>query len=280
MKTYKNKSKKNTRKNTKKYKNIKKGGWKNTNANFIEYRIFTNDKIPTLGHFESKLELDLFENIIAKYPEIESFGDMRSKIELYKKKKDTKITYFELLTSIVPFIRNLPIEKLQDDLDYTFPKFTIIPAGTIFYRRHKTDSFVHGHTKSESHTSNIWLDYSGTFSSKHLSFLKNTNASLTKEYVNLAKTEFGPYLMKFQVNKNLLIFHYPSYVTSVHESWARYFCYQQFGFCGEGIDGYTLDFLKFNPNKGYRNLPILEGFRELCIYDNKNIDFLETKYDP
>jgi len=276
MTTRKDKSK---RKNTRK-KNTKKGGWKKTNADFVEYMKLVDANFPTLGYFGSKLELDLFENIIVKYPEIESFQDMGSKIELYKTKKDPTYTNFELLKGIIPFIKTLPMEALQDDLDYTLPKFTIIPAGTVFYRRHKEDSFVHGHEKTKKGSPVIWLDYSGTVSSKHLSFLKNTNASLTKEYVNVAKTDFGPYLMKFQVNKNLLIFHYPSYITSFAESWARYHCYHYFGFCANGIDGYTLDFLKFNPNEGYKNLPILEGFRELCIYDNRNVDLIESIHDP
>ena len=274
----KNKSK---RKNTRK-KNTKKGGWKKTNADFVEYMEFIEGSIPALRYFDSKLELELFENIRAKYPEIESFQDMVPQIELYKKKQDPTHTYFELLKGIIPFIKTLPIEALQDDLDYTLPKFTIIPAGTVFYRRHKENSFVHGHNINLERLGSpkIWLDYSGTIGSKHLSFLKNTNASLTKEYVNVAKAEFGPYLMKFRVNKNLLIFHYPSYVTSFAEGWPRYHCYHNYGFCANGIDGYTLDFLKFNPNEGYRNLPILEGFRELCIYDNRNVELIESIHDP
>ena len=229
----------------------------------------------SIGIFESKLESDLYQNMRTKFPEIQSFEDMDAK---YEKMKSTPIgplkrTNFDILKSIIRFVKTLPIEVLQDDLDYTFPKFSIIPAGTIFYRRHKENSFIHGDRK-------IWLDYSGTVSSKHLSFLKNTNASHTKEYVNVAKAEFGPYLMKFRVNKDLLIFHYPSYATSFTEGWARYQCYAHYGFCANDIDGYTLDFLKFNPNEGYRNLPILEGFRELCIYDNRNVELIETIHDP
>ena len=89
----------------------------------------------------------------------------------------------------------------------------------------------------------------------------------TKEY-------FGNFLMKFKTNKDLLILHFPSYATSYLESWVKYVCIiSENNMC---VDGYTLDFLKFNPNEIYKDLNIVEGVRELCILNAQNVSLVSV----
>jgi|LakMenE18May11ns_1017448.scaffolds.fasta_scaffold9704740_1 hypothetical protein len=224
-------------KNKKQKTYLLKGGWNDTDADFIAFD--DNEKITDLGIFENNILQDLLSNINNRFS------------------KD-----FISLDRAISFINTLPPDELTDDFDYEFPKFSIIPEGTIFYRRQKTNSF-------DSINRPIWLDYTGTISSRPFSFLKDINEEYTQEYLDETTNEFGEFLMKFKTNKNLLILHFPSYASSFLESWVRYMCaYVKDPIC---VDGYTLDFLKFNPNSIYKQFKSLDGFRELCILNAKNV---------
>lgn len=154
---------------------------------------------------------------------------------------------------------------LVDDFDYKLPKFSIIEKGTKFYRRQKENNF-------ESINQEIWLDYTGTMSECKISFLKDTSDEYTEEYLNRTKLYFGEHLMQFQVNKDLLIFHFPEYAYAYSEYWVKYMCVTTTrSFC---VDGYTLDFLTYNPNEIYKDLPSIPGFRELCILNAENISLV------
>ena len=172
---------------------------------------------------------------------------------------------FKTLNEVVIFIKTLTPELLIDDFNYELPKFSIIPEGTIFYRRQKTNSFQYKNQE-------IWLDYTGTMSLSQFSFLKDINQEYTNDYLDATTKYFGEFLMQFKVNKNLLIFHFPSYASSYFEGWFRHICvHTNIPIC---IDGYTSDFLKYNPNKIYKDLPSLDGYRELCILNDNFIDII------
>jgi hypothetical protein len=223
-----------------------KGGWDKEDADFVKYYEETLGKdMQNLGLFEKKILKDLLLNINDVY-----------------KQEFKKIEY------ALTYIRGLDNDdsRLIDDYNYDFPKFSIVPKGTIFYRRQKTE------TKPNRQ---VWLDYTGTMSSIPFSFLQETNEKYTVEHLNRTKEHFGNFLMKFKVKKDLLILHFPSYATSYLESWVKYMCVvSENKMC---VDGYTLDFLKFNPNEIYKDLNIVEGVRELCILNAENVSLVSVK---
>ena len=237
-----NKKKIRSRKNKKQKSHLLKGGWEKTDGDFIDYDKYINENMSNLGAFRDKILNDLLSNINKRFS-----------------KKYTS------LDEAIKFIKTLTPEELTDDFNYELPKFSIIPAGTIFYRRQKTDSF-------DKRNLEIWLDYTGTMSSNKFSFLKDTNTEYTEAYLNETIKHFGEFLMKFKVEENLLILHFPTYATSYLEGWVRHMCGDNNPIC---VDGYTLDFLKFNPNSIYKKFKSLDGYRELCILDDKKVS-LET----
>jgi hypothetical protein len=231
--------KKRSRKNKKQKNYLLKGGWDETDDDFIAYHDNLMKNMSNLGKFETKILQDLLSNINSRFS-----------------KEFTK------LDEAIAFIKTLTTEELRDDLNYEFPKFSIIPEGTIFYRRQKTNSF-------NSLNRAIWLDYTGTMRLSPFSFLKDVNEEYTKDYLDKTINYFGEFLMKFKVTKNLLILHFPSYASSYLEVWVRHMCIDaQNPIC---VDGYTLDFLKFNPNSIYKKSKSLNGFRELCILNAENV---------
>ena len=99
--------------------------------------------------------------------------------------------------------------------------------------------------------------------------VKDVNEEYTKDYLDKTINYFGEFLMKFKVTKNLLILHFPSYASSYLEVWVRHMCINARNpIC---VDGYTLDFFKFNPNSIYKKSKSLNGFRELCILNAENV---------
>ena len=163
------------------------------------------------------------------------------------------------------------IDEFKDDLNYNNPKFSILPKGTTFFRRQTKENF----DNSKSYT---WLDYTGTIGSG-VSFLKDTNNKYTQEYLDATIEYFGKHLLKIKTTKPLVIFHYPSTVTSSSENLVRHQCIHSKHppYCADA-DGYTLDFLKFNPNKIYKDKESLDGFRELCILNSKgNLEKIEEE---
>lgn len=153
------------------------------------------------------------------------------------------------------------IDEFKDDLNYDNPKFSILPEGTTFFRRQNTENF-----DDTKHTY-TWLDYTGTIGSG-VSFLKDTNNEYTKDYLDATIDYFGKHLLKIKTTKHLIIFHYPSTVTASSEGMVRHQCtHAKYPpYCADA-DGYTLDFLKYNPNTIYKNKDSLDGFRELCILE-------------
>jgi hypothetical protein len=209
-----------------------KGGWDETDVDFIAYKDNIIKNMPNLGQFERKILQDLLSNINSRFS-----------------KEFTK------LDEAIAFIKTLKAEELRDDLNYEFPKFSIIPKGTIFYRRQQTNLF-------NRVDKDIWLDYTGTVSLSQFSYLKDVNEEYTKDYLDETIKYFGEFLMEIKVEENLLILHFPSSISSYLESWVRYMCIATDNpIC---VDGYTLDFLKFNPNYN-KSFKSLNGFRELCI---------------
>ena len=232
------------KKNHKNY--LLKGGWDKTDPEFINNDNYRRLNMSNLGDFEKKILNDLLNNINKKFN-----------------------TIFENLDEARTFIKRLTPEELIDDFDYEFPKFTIIPKGTIFYRRQKENTF-------RSVNRPIWLDYTGTMSaSPPISFLKDTNTKYTQDILNETINHFGKFLMKFRVNEDLLILHFPSYVFSNLETWVNYMCvHTRDENC---VDGYTLDFLKFNTNPIYNNFESLDGYRELCILDAQKVSLISVE---
>jgi len=101
------------------------------------------------------------------------------------------------------------------------------------------------------------------------------NNEYTEKYYRRTKEAFGEFLMEFETNHNLLIFNYEKDVKSSSEGIIRTSCSRvNSDVCPDYIDGYTLDFLEYNSNEPYADLPILEGYRELCLFNNKYVDFL------
>jgi hypothetical protein len=104
------------------------------------------------------------------------------------------------------------------------------------------------------------------------SFLTDTNEIYTQEYLDKVREKFGDDLLILRPKKDLLIIHFPYYVTSYIECFIRRICVDiQNEAC---VDGYTMDLLQFNPNKIFKPLPSLTGFRELCVLDARNLEFV------
>lgn len=246
----------NKKKKTMKFKKQKKlllrGGWKKSDADFIAYEKYLNDEENKMGNvidFLGKIEQELLVN-----------------------SNTTLKTNFTSLNKVIKYIREKLVddhesivELLRDDYIYNMPKLSIITKGTIFYRRQKTNEFV-------SKNKEIWLDYTGTMSVSPFSFLKDYNEKYTKEQYDATIEYFGEYLMEFRVKNDVLILHFPSYVYSYLESWVRYMCTYIHANCC--VDGYTLDFLKFNPNEVYSEFKSLDGFRELCVLNAQNMELV------
>lgn len=222
---------------------LSRGGWNESDEDFRKHLDYIKSTMPDVGVFRGKIEADLLESINSSFN-----------------------TTYKTIEDAIKYIRTLNSHELIDNYEYDVPKISIIPAGTIFYRRQKTEIF-------ESINKEIWLDYTGTMSVSQFSFLNDYNEKYTKEQYDETTKYFGEYLMKFRVKQDLLILHFPSYVSSYVESWVRYMCtYTQAHAC---VDGYTLDFLKFNPNKIYSKFESLDGFRELCVLDARNMEYIK-----
>lgn len=163
------------------------------------------------------------------------------------------------------------INEFKDDLNYDNPKYSILPEGTIFFRRQITENF-----DNTEYFRPIWLDYTGTIGSG-VSFLKDTNDKYTQKYLDATISKFGNYLFKIKTTKPLIIFHHPSMIYSNSEFIVRNECiYLDTPYCAYA-DGYTLDFLQFNPNEIYKDKDSLDGFRELCILNCGNLIKVEEE---
>jgi hypothetical protein len=115
-----------------------KGGWDKSGTEFKTY--ISGLKIGNLYDFEKKILEGLLENINSKFNK-----------------------QFQTLKETLAYIRTLKKDELNDDFNYDLPKFSIVPEGTTFYRRQRTESF-------DSVNRPIWLDYTGTMSLKPFIF--------------------------------------------------------------------------------------------------------------
>ena len=165
-------------------------------------------------------------------------------------------------------------EASEDDGNYDKIKFTILKKGTILYHRQKDN----GKKRYD-----IWLDYSG----REKNGVKLKDSFLDKPHI---KEYFGDWLMKYKVNKDLIIIHFPiNYdeidkkqnkslnVPSFLESGIRTICSRWvYKFC---VDGYTLDFLKFNPNDIFKGKKNENEYREIFLYNADNLDLISEKFE-
>ena len=236
------------------------GGWEKTDPDFLEYQ--ENELVPkvnTIGHLNKTLSKELVLTTNEKFgTSFENKGG-----QLYQ------------LDDLVAFIREKSKEDRElflDDYNYNHIKFTIIPKGTMFYRRQTDPTF------NNTRPVPVWLDYTGTMATTPFSFLTDTNEIYTQEYLDKVKTHFGDNLLILRPKKDLLIINFPYYVTSYVEGFIRRICVD----LGSEtcVDGYTLDLLQFNPNKIFKPLPSLTGFRELCVLDARNLEFVALVTPP
>jgi len=236
------------------------GGWEKTDPDFLEYE--TNELKPKVNNIYD-LEKTLSNELILTTNEKFGTSFENNKNKLYE------------LDELVAFIReksNENPELFQDDFNYNHIKFTVIPRGTMFYRRQTVPTFI-----NTTHTP-VWLDYTGTRANTPFSFLKDTNEIYTQEYLDKVITHFGDYLLQLRTKKDLLIINFPYYVTSYIECFIRRICVDIHN--ETCVDGYTMDLLQFNPNKIFKPLPSLTGFRELCVLDAKNLEFVKLVTPP
>ena len=236
------------------------GGWEKTDPDFLEYQ--ENELVPkvnTIGDLNKTLSKELVLTTNEKFGT--SFENKEG--QLYR------------LDDLVAFIREKSKEDRElflDDYNYNHIKFTIIPKGTMFYRRQTDPTF------NNTRPVPVWLDYTGTMATTPFSFLTDTNEIYTQEYLDKVKTHFGDNLLILRPKKDLLIINFPYYVTSYVESFIRRICVElEIETC---VDGYTLDLLQFNPNKIFKPLPSLTGFRELCVLDARNLEFVALVTPP
>ena len=258
---FRNKKKTRTRKNKRQKNYLLKGGWEETDDDYIAYRPGFIEHNPQVDIFAENIKEGLLLNINKQFQQFQPFHEVFSSLD----EAIARITFLASNESLPPGV-------FIDDFDYTRPKLSVLPKGTIFYRRQTINPFVaNGYP--------IWLDYTGTMSREPFSFLKDINDEYTQEYLDSTISYFGEFLMKFMINRNLLILHFPSYVKALSESWVRYIClYLRSNYC---VDGYTLDFLSFNYNLTYKKLKSLKGgYRELCIINNKNVSLREVEISP
>jgi len=237
-----------------------RGGWEKTDSDFLEYQ--ENELVPKVNTIRA-LNKTLSDELVLTTNE--KFGTSF----------ENKEGQLSQLDDLVAFIReksNENPELFQDDFNYSHIKFTVIPRGTMFYRRQTVLTF------NNNSPSAVWLDYSGTMANTPFSFLKDTNELYTQEYLDKVKTHFGDYLLQLRTKKDLLIINFPYYVTSYIEGFIRRICVDiDNEVC---VDGYTMDLLQFNPNKIFKPLPSLSGFRELCLLDARNLEFVKLVTPP
>ena len=236
------------------------GGWEKTDPDFLEYK--ENVLLPKTNNTK-EINKTLSDELVSTTNE--KFGTSFENLE----------DRLSGLNGLVAFIREKSKENRElflDDYNYNHIKFTIIPKGTMFYRRQSTPTF------NDTRPSPVWLDYTGTMSTTPFSFLMDTNEIYTQEYLDKVKEKFGEYLLILRPKKDLLIINFPYYVTSYVEGFIRRICVDDYNVAC--VDGYTMDLLQFNPNKAFNSLPSLSGFRELCVLDARDLEFVALVTPP
>ena len=229
-----------------------RGGWEESDEDFVNYRRNVMDpEFPNLGGVQRTMTIELITWANSKFnlglPDNDDFQSVE-------------------IETIIRFLRNTVMKEnptlLTDDLNYDITKFSVIPQGTRFYRRMKTDKY------NPNRPDPAWFDYTATMSESKFSFLKDTNERFTQQYLDRTINHFGNYLYEFEVTNDILIIDFPSRLVSYFETYIRRMCDEsRSSVC---VDGYTMDFLKYNTKPVYKPLPSIDGLRELCILDPKN----------
>lgn len=76
-------------------------------------------------------------------------------------------------------------------------------------------------------------------------------------------------------NKNLFIFNYPDYVTTYYLGFAE--SVYNTTLLNHLCDGFTIDFLSYNQNDNYKDLPSLSNFRQLYVSLRRNLDLVNVE---
>jgi hypothetical protein len=272
------------KKNSTRKKSIKKGGWQNTNEAFVIHK----------AHHADVLQLGaIIGNMILEYL-LKVAPQTVPRSELINPDKfiyfAENYNYRQLASHLMMNSSKRPL--MIDNEDYSKFKLSVIPTGTIFLRRQKNEKLK---------KNDIWLDYSARIEPGEkrykYSFLldptqqedtANTNQVYGQNttYFRRAKDYFGNHLLIYKTTKPLVVFHFPvnyENPSNINNLWAYnehfiryYFSYLHwFG----KVDGYTLDFLYYNPNQIYKNLPVIKNYRELYLSNNTGLELVEIIRD-
>ncbi len=293
------KPKNKTRKQKKNKKRLT-GGWSDKNNAFVKHEAL----IKNLHNFEENMTALLIEYLLQIDP-----SKVPKKLfiqnDIYPKQQFVWAFNWRKWALNLNLIN--PSIMIDND-DYSSIKISVIPVGTVFRRRHKESIFqpntTTGQQKSVFKTNNaIWLDYTSRLepdqpqtrqsflldprsykvkiqeNSRNKEFIQN---SLTnRKYVKGAIHEFGPYLIEFRTTKPLVIMHFPTRYedpSDPNNYWAYDEYYLRYIFDHSHlfsyIDGYTLDFLYYNPNDIYKNLPPLPHYRELYLENGEGLEVI------
>jgi hypothetical protein len=184
--------------------------------------------------------------------------------------------------------------------NYTWYKYTIIPAGTIFHFRSKQKlTALEERTKeSKKGRGAMWVDYTETLGKPSFQVENpGTNAKIPRA---MAK-HFGPWLNTIRTLKPLTILHFPvdythirpenihSYTSEFERVISRICADLSEEFDPNAIcaDGYTLDFLHRTvefEKPPFNNVDyLIENFRELAILNPKpgeTVEFISSEHVP
>jgi hypothetical protein len=248
-----------TKRKNRNNRNKRVGGWNETN--FQAYKETPYGKITKIGEFEELLINDIRKGLINLLGE-------NTPLPGYEQKTPTSISNHELKFSYD--YRNL-INSVPDfdDGDYSQLKWTKIKAGSVFYRRQQTKQFNRETWKD------VWLNYSSRNNTRKSFLIEQLNENANNSRLKSTIGKFGPHLLKLKTTKDLLVIHLPDTITSYAEYYIRYFNYRTEYKMFLSVDGYTLDFLKFNPNPIYKELPSISGYRELKLHSTSALEVVE-----
>jgi hypothetical protein len=201
--------------------------------------------------------------ILSRFDEIISITDEEKAETFYDK-------LFQLL-------HDLPRDLLVDDYDYSLPKYSFVNENTTFLRRRFSKKNIMNQTYSSN--KNVWLDYSSSYKESFLVHKIDENEETAQNRFEEIVNYFGNYVGKVNPKKELFIFHFPDAIPSFLEGKSRKDCTMVYSMYCAGsayndykiVDGYTHDFLTYNPNDIFKDLPSLEGYREICVYDYSNL---------
>lgn len=201
-------------------------------------------------------------------------------------------------------LKNFILNRTNRDNDenYTWFKYTTIPAGTFFrFRSHEKIKALKRKSEKEAELGRgaLWVDYTESLGKPSF---EAPNARVDPTVAKGMSNRFGEWLNIIRTLKPLKILHFPvdyRYTnkgnkfsfTSEFEKLISILCasddsnvYDPENIC---VDGYTLDFLyrsMESQKPPFDNAPfLLEGFRELAILNPQpgvNIELVSSEYKP